>query len=193
MDIREVVTLAMGLMIDHGLRTSGNQWDFKLDRAVRRAGYADQYDKVISLSKPLMELYDEKDVRNTILHEIAHALTHPDAKAHGKVWRSHALRIGCDGKRCVRADAPKPKGNWIGKCPGCSHLYTMYRSPRRVKICDKCGNKYAQYVIDWTYKGMKVVMSDAYRREFADIRYKPYFRFSAETFDFGPNSHLHRV
>ena len=77
MNIRDAERLAISLMEQHGLRAVGWQldchWQFRWDNAKRRNGICWYGRKVISLSCPLTLLRAEADVRNTILHEIAHA------------------------------------------------------------------------------------------------------------------------
>ncbi len=41
----------------------------------------------------------DEEVKDTILHEIAHALV-GKAHHHDDVWRAKALEIGCSGRRC---------------------------------------------------------------------------------------------
>ena len=52
-------------------------WELSLDRARRRAGQTDHTRRRLTLSHHLMSLYDEPQVRETILHEIAHARVGP--------------------------------------------------------------------------------------------------------------------
>ena len=39
----------------------------------------------------------DEEVKNTLLHEIAHALVGPGHR-HNRVWRQKAREIGCDAK-----------------------------------------------------------------------------------------------
>lgn len=61
-------------------------------------GLCDYSKKTIYLSLYLSLYGTGKQIRNTILHEIAHALT--AGHCHDKVWKAKAIEIGCDGKRC---------------------------------------------------------------------------------------------
>ena len=70
MDTRDALALARRLLAEHGL--SG--WTVGLDRAKTRAGACHYSRRLITLSAPLTRLHTEDDVRDTILHEIAHAL-----------------------------------------------------------------------------------------------------------------------
>lgn len=98
MDLHQAEMLILDHMHQHGLTQQG--WRFEWDNHKSRFGSArgGAY-KVITLSKPLTYHRDYMSVRNTILHEIAHALVGP-SMGHGPTWRAKALSIGCDGKRC---------------------------------------------------------------------------------------------
>ncbi len=94
MNLDDARALAEAWIEQHGL----HGWRFTFDRAVRRFGQCDYLRRTISLSAALTELNDEHRVENTILHEIAHALT-PGAN-HGPEWKRVAASIGCDAQRC---------------------------------------------------------------------------------------------
>ncbi len=95
----KVMIMALDLMGQHGLIRNG--WTFHIDRAKNRCGCCFYFKKRISLSR--FYIHDpcvpDHDIRNTILHEIAHALV-GYAAGHGPVWVAKAKSIGCDGKRC---------------------------------------------------------------------------------------------
>lgn len=89
--------LAVGLMRQHGL----NGWTFEFDNAKRRAGVCRYRCKVISLSRHYVRLNADnyEDIRDTILHEIAHAIAGFKA-AHGPAWKAVCRRIGAKPERC---------------------------------------------------------------------------------------------
>ena len=70
MELADAESLALELMRQHGLLP---RWKFKFDRAIRRFGCCNEGKRLISLSARLTELNSEYEVRDTILHEIAHA------------------------------------------------------------------------------------------------------------------------
>src|SRR5215207_599997 len=80
----------------HGLLAGG--WRFRFDNARRRFGSCRSREKVITLSRPLTLLNGEEQVRDTILHEIAHALTPDDG--HGPQWRAKCREVGARPERC---------------------------------------------------------------------------------------------
>jgi predicted SprT family Zn-dependent metalloprotease len=137
LDQSEAKDLAIELMREHGL----TGWSFALDHAFRRFGSCDFRRKRITLSRKLVALSDEAQVRNTILHEIAHALT--PGQAHNEIWRAKSLEIGSDGKRCYGNEVSSPPPKYRLFCPSCDIEVFRYRRHRGVKlVCVACCNKY---------------------------------------------------
>lgn len=129
--------MALALMREHGL----DDWHFSFDYAFRRFGSCNIRTRKITLSRRLVSLSDEAQVRNTILHEIAHALT--PGEGHSEVWRAKALEIGSDGKRCYGDEVARPTPKYTLFCPNCNIKAPRYRKQRRIKlVCVACCNKY---------------------------------------------------
>src|SRR2546421_7680141 len=99
MHLSDARTLATELMQKHGLA----EWRFRFDHAGRRFGSCRTSQKLITLSRPLTILNSSDQVRDTILHEIAHALTPGDG--HGERWRAMCQQIGAAAIRCYDDDA----------------------------------------------------------------------------------------
>src|SRR5690606_36848092 len=98
MKIEMAEALAKELMQTYKL----DDYSFQFDASVRRFGYCNNHTKIISFSKHLTELNSEDQVKSTILHEIAHALT--PGCGHNEVWKRVARAIGDDGERCYDSD-----------------------------------------------------------------------------------------
>jgi len=94
----------------------------------------------IVMSKPLTLLNSEYSFKNSLLHEISHALV-GHANGHNIVWRRMAHRLGCDGKRCY-SELKIPKGKYVYKCPKCKTRYHLYRQLTRQMACEKCCKKF---------------------------------------------------
>jgi hypothetical protein len=109
MEIQKAEDLARSLMAKYDL----HDWRFSFDNAKRRAGACNHTKRTISLSIHLVRIRSDDNVRNTILHEIAHALV-GRGHGHNRIWKRKALEIGCDGKRCY-TDA-KIEGKWVAIC-----------------------------------------------------------------------------
>jgi hypothetical protein len=132
MTLDKAKQLAIELMTEHGL--IDKRWSFKFDQAKRRYGCCMHSRRIISLSSPLTQIRKDDKVRNTILHEIAHALV-GGGHGHDDVWRSKALEIGCNGQRC--SNDVSIKGNWVGECPN-GHVYYKHRISKAQKSCGIC-------------------------------------------------------
>ena len=89
----EVAGQARGLMDEHGL----GGWTFRFSAAESRLGECREREKVIRLSRRHAVNGDPREVRDTILHEIAHALAGAEAR-HGPAWKAVATRIGATPK-----------------------------------------------------------------------------------------------
>ena len=108
-----------------GYGTAGNGtaggWRFRFDHARRRFGSCRYRQKLITLSRPLTILNPEEQVRDTLLHEIAHALTPGDG--HGARWKRKCREIGARPQRCY-TDAsvlspPRRPAPYQYGCPAC--------------------------------------------------------------------------
>lgn len=138
-------TLANELMEAHGLKQpedGGKPWFFKFDAGKKRFGRCNYGDRIISLSLYLTRLNTEERVRNTILHEIAHALAGWQA-GHGWQWKATARLIGCDGMARYNAEeVNRPETSVYANCPNCGKESGFYRMPKREKACGDCCQKY---------------------------------------------------
>ncbi|WP_097189062.1 SprT-like domain-containing protein [Ornithinimicrobium cerasi] len=152
MDLDAAARLARTLMDAHGLR----DWRFEFDRAKVRAGACHFADRRITLSRHLTLAHDPDQVRETVLHEVAHALVGP-RHGHDRVWRARALAIGATGERCYAGgDQPAVAGRWQGRCPA-GHVVHRHRRPTVVLLCARCrGAATLDRVIDWTHDGRPV-------------------------------------
>jgi len=167
-DVAEARELATDLMNKHGL----TGWRLIFDNARTRAGVCRYDRKQIGLSRILTALHSDEQVTDTILHEIAHALTGP-GHGHDRVWRATAKRLGCSPTRCIPADAPRVEGAWEGSCPA-GHRVTAHRQPIRVRSCPNCSpgfNLAARYT--WTRSGRPAPMHPRYESELARLLQQP--------------------
>jgi predicted SprT family Zn-dependent metalloprotease len=109
--------LTRSLMDEHGLL----EWTFKWNRGKRMLGQCDFLRKTISLSVYFVDMNDEKSIRDTVLHEIAHALVGP-SHGHDLVWWSKARQIGLKRPARVNKHSNMPSFKYIPVCPKCGPL-----------------------------------------------------------------------
>nr|WP_300339197.1 SprT-like domain-containing protein [Actinomyces sp.] len=168
MEICRVLALARQLMDEHGV----GDWELGLDRARRRAGLTDHGRRRITLSRALMELYDADEVRETVLHEIAHARVGA-RHGHDAVWAAEARQIGATGRRLVSREAPSIAGRWVGTCPA-GHTVNRMRRPTVPVSCARCGRRFSlANLLTWTYDGGPVTPQEIgprYARALARIQ-----------------------
>lgn len=148
MDRAEAADLARALMALWGL----DDWRFEFDAAVRRFGHCRFEARTISLSRHLVALNEVQVVRDTILHEIAHALAGP-RHGHDAVWRRTAVHVGARPDRTFGDEVASPPAPWVGTCPGCGSRLERHRLLRRTRqlACAACGRGRWQreYVYVW--------------------------------------------
>ena len=124
------IDLATELMASHGLVG----WRIKLDHARRRAGQCDFTNKTISLSRLYVRYADIDHIRDTILHEIAHALVGPH-HGHDAVWRQKAREIGCSATRCHNLSFARAR--WVMTCPNGCFSVERHRKKSGL-VCASC-------------------------------------------------------
>lgn len=139
MNLYEASHLAKQLMRQHGL----DGWSFAFDHARRRFGRCNYTHRRITLSRPLTLLNNLDEVRDTILHEIAHALTPGDK--HGVKWRLMCLKIGARPRRCyddksVVSPPRRPAAFEMG-CTTCNWWSPRRRRTRLNYVCKTCRGK----------------------------------------------------
>ena len=71
-------------------------WSFDFDHAKRRAGLCDYRRKRITVSRYLAARFEDDEIHQTLLHEVAHAVAGHTA-AHGPEWKRVAMDLGYVG------------------------------------------------------------------------------------------------
>ena len=135
--LEQARALAEDLLREHGLL----EWTFKFDQAKRRFGSCRYHTKTITLSKHLTQLNAASQVRETLLHEIAHALT--PGTGHGEAWREKCEQLGIAPHRCYRAEqVEQPPPRYLLVCDRCGLQQPRYRRSRTQAACKRCCVKY---------------------------------------------------
>lgn len=121
--------------------------EFRWDKATVRFGCCHQKLKRITLSKALTELNDWDEVKDTVLHEIAHGLA-GEGHGHDWYWKDKCELIGARPERCYPMTVKTPPKKWKGVCPTCGR--TIYRRVRRDLSCGRCSKTYnPKYKFVW--------------------------------------------
>lgn len=127
MDLYSALDLGKQLMSQHGLTQAG--WKFGFDNSVRRFGVCKYRLRSISLSKHLVRLNSDIQVKDTILHEIAHALV-GFHHHHNSIWKAKCVEIGAKPTRCYSSsEVARPEGRYQANCDLCNTTHQRQRSP----------------------------------------------------------------
>ena len=140
MELKKAQALTHILMHKHGLL--GN-WKFRWQNKKVSLGTCSYRKKEIRLSKWYVELNDEAEVRDTILHEIAHALSYErhgsKGIGHGRLWKSICREIGAIPRACSKGKLNKPQNHYKYVDTCCGVTYKMHRLRRNARYsCPKC-------------------------------------------------------
>lgn len=153
MNQHQAQQLALDLMREHGLLADG--WQFQWSRGKRQLGLchikrvwdarklAYVETKMIKLSRYLVALNEEDEVRDTILHEIAHAIAGLK-NGHNHAWKRVCRQIGARPERLAGNEVNMPEGRYSVICGQCDRtLQQRHRRPhpRRLRrgYCKVCG------------------------------------------------------
>ena len=123
-------------------------WTFGFDNAKTRAGLCNFTTKRISVSKYLAARYDDDEIHQVLLHEVAHAMAGSRA-GHGARWKAQASELGYVGKRTHDGAIADELAPWVGTCPR-GHVHYRYRQPKRMLACGRCSRSFDRAnAIDW--------------------------------------------
>ncbi|MCC2030199.1 SprT-like domain-containing protein [Microbacterium tenebrionis] len=115
-------------------------WSFGFDNAKLRAGQCDFRKKRITVSRYLAARFEDDEIHQVLLHEVAHALAGHRA-AHGPTWRRTARELGYVGGATHHGETAHELAPWVGTCPS-GHVTYRHRRPSRPTSCAKCSKTY---------------------------------------------------
>lgn len=135
MELCEAQHLAHSLMFEHGLQG----WTYATNRRKKTLGLCFSKLKRIELSVNFIIHNPAPIVKETILHEIAHAIVGTE-HGHDSVWKDMAERVGASPCRTTR-NVTMPPGKWQATCRGCGILFSRHRRPKYPtgNSCRRCG------------------------------------------------------
>ncbi|UOQ61402.1 SprT-like domain-containing protein [Leucobacter rhizosphaerae] len=123
-------------------------WTFDFDHAKRRAGLCNYTDHRITVSRYLSEKFEDDEIHQVLLHEVAHAIAGPQA-GHGAAWKRVAEELGYVGGRTHDGEIAHERAPWIGVCPA-GHEHFRFRRPTRVTSCGTCTRGFSRaHLIEW--------------------------------------------
>lgn len=133
MDYQETQNMAQQL-----IKQYCPDYGFRWHNKKRALGTCQYGPKKIALSLHFVEKATESEVKEVILHEIAHALT-PGA-GHGPTWKRTAQKLGATPKATTNTGHLHNDYKYTLYCPRCGIIGGYYRRPRFQKATHrKCG------------------------------------------------------
>ena len=131
-------------------------WSFGFDNAKTRAGQCNYTAKKITVSRYLAARYDDDEIHQILLHEIAHAMA-GSAAGHGARWVAVAREIGYEGNRLHDGDRADDLAPWVGRCPA-GHEYYRHRRPKARLSCSLCARGFSSnHLISWSRRDVSTV------------------------------------
>ena len=119
-------------------------WELRLSQQKRHLGYCKPMKKIISVSLAYMERNPFHIIKDTLLHEIAHAIHFIETgkMGHDNGWKEVAKRVGCAPVRCASLEGlAVPEGKYRGECRHCGKNVQFYRQVKRRYSCSDCSPK----------------------------------------------------
>ena len=155
MNLGAATTMVREAMANYGLTDKG--WTFSWDGSKKRFGLCSYGHRRIKMSRALTLVNDESEVRDTLLHEIAHALVGP-GNGHGIVWKLKAQSIGARPVACYTSDHVKAvDAPYTFKCLDCGVVGTRFKMPRPWLLLTgrhrTCGHKPNGGKLEWRKHG----------------------------------------
>lgn len=120
-------------------------WEINFSNRKRTLGHCNCSKKIISISNAYLKTNPFPIMKDTLLHEIAHALHYKKTGKtnHGNDWKKIARDVGCKPIRCADLkEVNLPSAKYIGTCPCCGNKTNLYRKVSKLYSCNICSNKF---------------------------------------------------
>jgi len=148
MTITETISLANQMLCEY---PELKGWIAVTNRRTRAFGVCSYNKKEIQLSSILIPAMTSEAIKDTIIHEIAHALTR--GHNHDYVWQRKCIELGGDGQRCGGSNkyfkGDNGRNEILSKvskykltCPACNKITYKQRIPKRSFSCGECSDHY---------------------------------------------------
>ena len=113
-------TIANEMLAKHSLTDWEFVWNNKTSN--KTWGICKYTPKEIHLNKKYALIESEENVIDTIIHEVAHALTKGDG--HGEIWKAKCRELGCRDEKFKNLEKENINklSKYKGVCPTCGHI-----------------------------------------------------------------------
>lgn len=135
-------------------------WTAKVSGLLTRAyGVCDYRRREVRISAGLAERNPASQTRDTIAHEVAHAIAGPGAK-HGPAWKQACRQTGATPKACYDGAAVTPvPQRYVARCVACREVvkstkirpqWGMGSDPSRYHKASRCSAAHGPRNLVWT-------------------------------------------
>lgn len=122
-------------------------WKIKITDTKRRLGSCNYTKKELNFSKNLILNNSREEIRDTVLHECAHAIAGHGAW-HWYKWKICALKIWLQNPQTCNTTANQAEWKYKMQCAGCGEIYHFYKKVSKLnKACYNCCKKH----FGWKY------------------------------------------
>lgn len=125
-------------------------WSIGYHNSRKRVGTTNYLWQSISYSRELIPAMPMEAIKDTVLHEIAHALT--EGTGHTLSWRETFIALGGSGERYAKGvDPEKASYKWKGTCPA-GHTVWRNRLSKGLKeaSCGNCSREFSpEHKLTW--------------------------------------------
>ena len=143
--LAEIEALADNLLRTHELTSGlGPGWRFHFEPTANRAGVCRHRTRTIAIAVSYALRADRHDIRDTLLHEIAHAIVGP-THHHDRVWKAKARENRLLDRALHHASRTAPAAGFA-RCATCSRTWVRHRLTARLRRgvrCGRCGTRLA--------------------------------------------------
>ena len=115
------------------------QWSIVFDNAKTRVGICNYKTKSIGLSKYFLSSLNKLQLKDVLLHEIAHVLAW-HGNWHGSKWKTIAKSIWCTNIARTTKITIEKKWLYTASCPNCKKSFQAHR--KRKIACGDCCKKF---------------------------------------------------
>lgn len=125
MNKTQITDLAQSLVSQH----LPNEWKFEWNRRKSALGLCNYTKKTIFLSEYFVGRISDYEIKDTILHEIAHALAgiRHSHRGHGWQWKKICREIGANPERLFDGEVKNQDFRYTVKCPSCGFKFGRHR------------------------------------------------------------------
>lgn len=124
-------------------------WKIKVSEKQKRSlGLCDQTNKELRFSKFLIENETELEIKNTLIHEVAHAMV-GNKEWHWRKWIEMAKFLWLKNPKTYNTSAKQPPWLYIMQCPNCKEEISYFKKVKKTwKGCLNCCVKFNYWKFD---------------------------------------------